>query len=719
MASPQLVKPIKTSDPMDALGILVVDLQSLCDRLGLRGNCHSLQPLLDAVEKRVFGPRTTVLLLGETAAIKRRFLERILGPNLGKIPEPSGGSLHLEHGPEPECTISLPQGLTAVMPLEQMPDFLARRQGETQSHWRQTVRLPNAALARGLAIIDTPGADRLASALQPTDGTWLTEAAEMSDCWILVLGAEHEFSPQVVSLLRHLPRPCERLDIVVEGAESLSGEARQGAREDLIEKLREHCGLEDVRLTLLASPSAEGEAGSFWNGRFATFQSVIMMRGREHWLNSARACVAGAIRAVGEEIHTRLYADEHPATSERQPIQQQETHHDLQQARLRLGERDLQALQARLEDLGLLSLERPRPTPSLVSAVIWPVSYAASHGSDVRIPPEALYPQPAADDTDEARPAHTPLAADTADGAGASRSASTAASTPLPVVPLRHAPPWRQGSGDTHDLQYPLPSLAVHAFTNARQTAAMAFAAVAKRVTPSSVGLHRAHAALAHTRVETGDGGDHSVALRGTPYTVAARNLSAAVTLLFKHDGLVEDPPPVRRRRRILWAAGMVAAAWLAVWAVWLRQPAPGASSPWRANEAAQVAGSSSDSDFEMPEFQSPVKEPTPLIRGRHAVRTGSREVIADPSFTDLGLARASSGSRMNAAEKAAAVRDLAPTRPAMTAHVTLPPAMPTGPDAAQFHRQGRHGFLGLGRVWHWVRRGDPVSQPEPAQNAY
>jgi hypothetical protein len=348
MTSTQLTDQKPRVDPVDALRLLVADLRALADRLELKERSRSLQQTLQATQERLAGPRAVVMLLGEHEELKRRFLERLLGPNLKQVPSPTTACIRLEYGAEPECTVTMPQGLTAVLPLAQLESFTSRpgiamvgeTTGETARRTIQAIRLPNPTLKGGLAVIDTP----VVGSGEPQAS--VLECAERADAWIFVLHADHELSEASQALLRQLPEHGARLEMVVEGAEALNAEARIIARDRLMQMLRERCSIEAPRLTLIGSAATEGDEGTFWHGRFATFHSVMMLRGRERWLEATRTMVADALSEVGAEIDFELKS----------------IGLGLRHARLRLGMKDLDGLRMRFSALGELESERPPGT---------------------------------------------------------------------------------------------------------------------------------------------------------------------------------------------------------------------------------------------------------------------------------------------------------------------------------------------------------------------
>jgi hypothetical protein len=193
----------------------------------------------------------------------------------------------------------------------------------------RTIRLPNPTLKGDLAVIDTP----IVQSMEPAAG--LLECAQQADAWIFVLQADHALSEASYAWLRRLPVHGARLEMVVEGAEALNAEERLAARERLMRTLTERCNVEAPRLTLIASATTEGDTESFWHGRFATFHSVMMLRGRERSLETTRAAVADALSAVGTEIDSELKS----------------IGLGLRHARLRLGMKDLDGLRTRFHEL--------------------------------------------------------------------------------------------------------------------------------------------------------------------------------------------------------------------------------------------------------------------------------------------------------------------------------------------------------------------------------
>jgi hypothetical protein len=344
MTSPQPTDQKPRIDPVEALRVLVADLRALADRLALKDN-RSLQQTLKAAQERVSGPRAVVMLLGEHEDLKRRFLERLLGPNLAQVPKPTAVCTRLEYGAQRECSATMHQGLTAALPLDQLEAFRVphtdrRANRDTMDTMEKTVRairLPNPTLKGDLAVIDTP----IVQSMEPDAS--LLECAQQADAWIFVLQADHALSEASYALLRRLPVRGARLEMVVEGAEALNAEERLAARERLMRTLTEHCNIEAPRLTLIASATTEGDTESFWHGRFATFHSVMMLRGRERSLEATRAVVADALTAVGTEIDSELKS----------------IGLGLRHARLRLGMKDLDGLRTRFHELR--QLDSPPP----------------------------------------------------------------------------------------------------------------------------------------------------------------------------------------------------------------------------------------------------------------------------------------------------------------------------------------------------------------------
>ena len=91
MTSTHLTDQKPRVDPVDALRLLMADLRALADGLELKDRSRSLQQTLKATEERLSGPRAVVMLLGEHEELKRRFLERLLGPRPEAGAEPDDG----------------------------------------------------------------------------------------------------------------------------------------------------------------------------------------------------------------------------------------------------------------------------------------------------------------------------------------------------------------------------------------------------------------------------------------------------------------------------------------------------------------------------------------------------------------------------------------------------------------------------------------------------
>jgi hypothetical protein len=371
-------------DAVDALWLLVADLRALSDRLALSENPEQRDPertapnprfveTLKAAEERVSGPRAVVMLLSEHPLLKRRFLERLLGP-LSDLPEPVAELLSERvRGP-----VRLEYGLAA------------ERVAPTAEQAIPVVRLPASTLERGLAVIDTPAIETPVIEDTPAiedvaasggqGGVTVLQCAEQANAWIFVLAADHAIGKTAQTLLRQLPEQAAGLEFVVEGAEALNATARAASREQLTQTLRENCGITEPRLTLIASAATEGDEGTYWHGKFATFHSVMMLRGRERWLQATRALIANALNEVGAEIEQGL----------------QNSVAGLRQARLRLGLKDLEGLRTRFHELGRLEGDSPSEAASASGSTgeapappqrLQPV---ATEGTARREPPPAL-----------------------------------------------------------------------------------------------------------------------------------------------------------------------------------------------------------------------------------------------------------------------------------------------------------------------------------------
>jgi hypothetical protein len=320
MTSPSLSDQKARVDAVDELRALAAELRALAERLELKARTHELQPTLNALEQRLSGPRAVVMLVSEHEDLKRRFLERLLGPNLIQVPKPTAACVRLEYGATP-----------------------ASMQNGQLAQTTDAIRLPNPALKTGLAVVDTP----VLKSGQPDAS--MREYAEQVDACIFVLNRDHELGEASHDFLRRLPEAGARLEIVVENAEALSREERLAARKRLVETLRERCSIEAPRLTLVASVVTEDDGASFWHGRFATFHSVMMRRGREHWLKVTRRMVADALSQVSSEIEFELKS----AT----PGQRH--------ARLRQGMKDLEGLRTRFVEMERPETKRSAKTGTL------------------------------------------------------------------------------------------------------------------------------------------------------------------------------------------------------------------------------------------------------------------------------------------------------------------------------------------------------------------
>jgi hypothetical protein len=675
-------------DPIEALRVLVAELRALVARLELKDGAPGLQDKLNAAQERVSGPRAVVVLLGEHEALKRRFLERLLGPNLAHLPNPTTVCTRLEYGAEPESTVVMPEQMPAATPLDPLENFLGRRitndstssipistpigtpigtpgeapivspigsptgeaPEETQEepekpeklHPMQLIRLPNPTLQGGLAVIDTPAVES-----GEPDANVL-QCAEQADAWIFVLNADHALSEGSQTLLRRLPERGARLEIVVENADSLSGEERLAARDRLMRTLRERCDIESPRLTLVASAATEGDEGNFWHGRFATFHSVMMLRGREHWMAGTRALVQDALSQVGAEIDIELKS----------------VAMGVRHARLRLGMKDLDGLRTRFSGLGLLEGERPGETktadPQPAAAIPQQSRLDWSAGMDgqatkaepvdglspLTILAEAIAsmaPEPAG--TETAPPKEDAEAAMLATVRDAVMGAAK-----QPEIAIPHAESLSSGE-PAADIGTAKPAV----------TPAQSAAALPARPAPAEPALVGSRESAAKVRPKRGV----SVHLSGGLRQLVPRSSTA-------------QSGTVRLLKRIAWVALVIAFICLILWALAPRGFLFGQEQP-------------AEWDFQ---------QPKPAL--------ASRAVPAAPDDADAGAPQPGSASSLP--DTAGAATPNIPTA-ALTKHkgaVRIPLVHPIPTDATagvpQYSKRHHRHLLGLGKLWHWVR---------------
>jgi hypothetical protein len=660
-------------DPIEALRVLVAELRALVVRLELKDRAPGLQDTLNAAQERVSGPRAVVVLLGEHEALKRRFLERLLGPNLAHLPSPTTVCTRLEYGAEPESTVVMPEQMPVATPLDPLENFLGCRitsdptssipistpgeapivspiEGASEEaeekpgkpHPMQLIRLPNPTLQGGLAVIDTPAVE----SGQPDAN--VLQCAEQADAWIFVLNADHALSEASQTLLRRLPERGARLEIVVENADSLSGEERLAARDRLMRTLRERCDIESPRLTLVASAATEGDEGNFWHGRFATFHSVMMLRGREHWMTGTQALVLDALSQVDAEIDLELKS----------------VAMGVRHARLRLGMKDLDGLRTRFSGLGLLEGERPAETKTadpqpaatipLQSRLDWSAGMdgpatkadAVDGLSPLTILAEAiasLTPEPAG--TEAAHPkedAEATMLATVRD--------AVMGTAKQPEIAIHHA----EGvtSGD--------PAAEI-GMAKAAVTPAQSAAALPARPAPAEPAFDRSREPAAKVRPKRGV----SVHLSGGLRQLVPRSSTA-------------QSGTVRLLKRIAWVALVIAFICLILWALAPRGFLFGQEPP-------------AEWDFQ---------QPKPAL--------ASRAVPAPPGDADAGAPQPGSASPLP--DTAGAATPNIPTA-ALTKHkgtVRIPLVHPIPTDATagmpQYSKRHHRHLLGLGKLWHWVR---------------
>jgi hypothetical protein len=630
MTSPQPTDQKQRVDSADVLRLLVADLRGLADRLELSPQSPGLEQTLKAAQERVCGPRAVVMLLGEHEELKRRFLERLLGPNLAQVPKPTTACTRLEYGVEATPAIAAPQQTA------------------------RAIRLQNPTLKGGLAVIDTPV---LASG-EPAAN--LLECAEQADSWIFVLSADHALNEASQALLRRLPERGARLEMVVEGAETLSSEERVAAREQLMQTLRERCHIETPRLTLVASAMTEGDEANFWQGRFATFHSVMMLRGREHWLMATRAVVAHAMSETGRAIDSALKSAK-PG---------------LGHSRLRLGRKDLEGLRIRFEELGRLDgahlLEsKPAEEAPAQSRLDWgggrePVATPEETAAQTPMAlleeaiAAALVPENAATDA-AAQTLPLDFGAELGSvGIPATSEISKTDEAGLKAAPVREiAPEPVTKEALAVEAAAIAPAIAANATTYASPPATSVIASeTLPQEKPASV--HLAGLADAH------------------PKRRVSVHFSEDVTRLIRHHERGETEARAVIWQRVAVVLLVIAFLCLIVWAlsprgfVFGREPA----AEWQYQQPANAASKASAA------VATPGTSADPAL-------PVSAHALPDPAGT----------ATPNLASKSL-------TKPSATIRIPLVRPIPSGETAGAPYvkRRHHHRLLGLGKLWHWVR---------------
>jgi hypothetical protein len=671
-------------DPTEALRVLVAELRALVARLELKDRAH-LQDTLNAAQERVCGPRAVVLLLGEHEELKRRFLERLLGPNLTQLPSPTTVCTRLEYGAEAECTVAVPQQMPPAAPLDPLENFLGRRitnappssipistpgeapvvslvgdaseETEERPHPMQLIRLPNPTLQGGLAVIDTPAVE----SGQPAAN--VLECAEQADAWIFVLNADHALSEASQTLLSRLPERGARLEIVVENADSLSGEERLAARDRLMRTLRERCNIESPRLTLVASAATEGDEGNFWHGRFATFHNVMMLRGREHWMAGTRALVLDALSQVGAEIDLKLKS----------------VVPGVRHARLRLGMKDLEGLRTHFSALGMLDGEQPGETktadPQPAATIPQQSRLDWSAGMDGQatkeepvhgLSPLTMLAEAIASMAPE--PAGTEATAPKEDAEAAMLTSVRDAVMGAPKqseIPIRHAE-----SGTSGDTAAQIGT----AVSAPAVTPAQSAVALPVRPAPVEPAFDRSIEPTAKVRPKR----SVSVHLSGSLRQLVPRSTTA-------------QSGTVRLLKRIAWVALVIAFICLILWALAPRGFLFGQEPP-------------AEWDFQ---------QPKPALASRAVPEAPGDAVAVAPQPGDASSLPETSGPATPNIPAAALVKHKGAVRVPLVHPI---PSAATAGVPQQTKRHHRH-LLGLGKLWHWVRHprhGGQSSQDTP-----
>jgi hypothetical protein len=257
----------KFIDVLRSMRSLIDQLLETVNRFQL-DESRKLVRSLNHLEKRTTLPQLKLAIVGDSHESKDKLLYSLVCANLQGLALPAREitCLYLAFGSEPECAVTLTNGMTARLPIAELPEFVGS-QASFAAFKKFTVRIPNEVLRAGVIVIDTP--TLLEKELAPCTRTALEEA----DACLLVVKNSDELSTSVVPFLREARIHFQKFFVVLDSP-SQQGES------NLVRKIQELTGIPDARM--VAVPLCELPSNEDYSGKdlLESLRSGIMQFAR-------------------------------------------------------------------------------------------------------------------------------------------------------------------------------------------------------------------------------------------------------------------------------------------------------------------------------------------------------------------------------------------------------------------------------------------------------
>ncbi len=317
MASTRSVDILPAPESLDALRRNVEQLVEIVDRLQLQETGTSLR-VLESLGERISARWVTVMLLSDSSWGKSCFLQALLGTTLEEatVPRDTGACTYLEYGREAECAVVLSHGLTARLPPEQLPEFIAKK-GLASQIQQVMVRLPNPVLKSGLVVIDAPELtdDALVNGTEQTLMQGIVDAMAEADACVFIMDAGKACSETTLRFLRAQRGRLDKFHFVLESTETQTEMTQAVAVKLVTHALQQYCGIAKPRITLLSSGAADGADAERWRERThlanaEAFRSRLVEGARASWQDAISMETARTAGEVVSEVETAIQAKE-------------------------------------------------------------------------------------------------------------------------------------------------------------------------------------------------------------------------------------------------------------------------------------------------------------------------------------------------------------------------------------------------------------------------
>jgi Dynamin family len=253
---------------------------------------------LAALRERLLAARLRVLVVGEAKRGKSTLVNALLGAAVlpAGVTPLTAVATTVSHGADARTEVTFHDGRAEVLPLDALADLVTERNnpGNSRSVASVTVRLDAPVLARGVEIVDTPGA----GSVYAHNTAAADSALPTMDAAVFVLTADPPVSATERELLSRVAGLSVAMFVVLNKADYLDPAGLAEAVEFTAGVVREATG-EELPVYPLSARAALAPGGDAGFARFAADFGAYLDAGRGRDLQRS---AAGQLRRVGSAL---------------------------------------------------------------------------------------------------------------------------------------------------------------------------------------------------------------------------------------------------------------------------------------------------------------------------------------------------------------------------------------------------------------------------------